>query len=472
MKTLSASLVPALLLAVSALSAAPLTEKDWSSKTLVMAPKQTKTETVGRRAVQWFEHKGDPAWGGDSNYTDRLAVAKPVAGDREGAPLLVILHGRGGGMPGGGIDSMVKGFDGKDSVFSAPDDFYILALDDMRSFNVQNNSTHAEFWWGACALFRGPRESDVPAIRKGETSCEKRVLDSVEWAIRTFKIDRNRVYLAGNSMGGQATLAIGLPHGEVFAAIDANVPATIWYPAARMGFIGDDAKDVPENAFDPTRFADPPPCFDWSGSDDVWSRNHDVIYRAMNRYHYFYVGLWGDYGHCGSVTDARKKNDLVERFDWTSIRKNVAYPVFTDASCNDAIPWPFSVWQPAYNNWGGWSGDIQGSSKREIAAGSKPTGQVNAYFRWKTTHDEARGVIMDLWLASAQEIGSTAVQPPASATANVSVRRIQGAKVKPGQKVKWMFGAAQGVATADRFGLITIPGLTITSTHTPLKVIY
>ena len=72
---------------------------------------------------------------------------------------------------------------------------------------------------------------------RGEPPCMKRVLDTVEWAVRKFKIDRNRIYLCGNSMGGQGALAIGLRHGEVFAAVNANVPATIVYPAAQMGFI-------------------------------------------------------------------------------------------------------------------------------------------------------------------------------------------------------------------------------------------
>ena len=116
------------------------------------------------------------------------------------------------------------------------------------------------------------------------------MLDSVEWAIRKYAIDRNRVYLAGNSMGGQGALAVGLPHGEVVAAIHANVPATVWLPAARMGFVGADGVPVPPAAA-PSPLADPPVVLDWSGSNDHWSRNHEL--------------LWG--GYAGDGTKAEMK---------------------------------------------------------------------------------------------------------------------------------------------------------------------
>ena len=56
----------------------------------------------------------------------------------------------------------------------------------------------------------------------GETMpVEKRVIDSVRWAIKRFRIDPERVYLSGNSMGGSGTLGIGMRHGDIFAAIKA-----------------------------------------------------------------------------------------------------------------------------------------------------------------------------------------------------------------------------------------------------------
>ena len=466
-RTVKAVGLALLALAVAKGADAALTEQDWASKTLGIAPKEVKTVTCGRRSQVWYQHAPDPAWGAQGNYTDTFTVGKPVAGDKPGSPLVVQLHSRGGGMPQGGIQALAGAADSTEGVYRVPDDAYALAVDSMRDQNVQANKTNPDFWWGGNPKFCGPSKADVPRLRKGETPCAKRVLDTIEWVVRQYKIDRNRIYLCGNSMGGQGTLAIGLPHGEVFAAIEANVPATVWYPAAAMGFIGDDGNDAAD--FDPNRFADPPVCVDWSGSDDVWSRDHEIMYRNMAAKKYFYLGLWGDYGHCGSWSAARAKNPLIGRFDYLKVVKNAAYPVFTNASTDDKLPWPFSVWQPKVNNWGGWAGDILADSKKAIAEGAKPVGQVNAFFRWENLRDEARGVTMNLFLAGKDELGG--FEPPASATADVSIRRIQAVKIKPGQSVKWKFGKSPSWSTvkADANGLVTIPKLTITAT--PQKLI-
>ena len=93
------------------------------------APHETKTEQVGERTVVWYEHGTDPAWGASRQFTDKFTVARPVSGDRNGAPLLVQLHGRGGGKPNGGILSLYKTCTDTDSVYACPGDFYVLALD-------------------------------------------------------------------------------------------------------------------------------------------------------------------------------------------------------------------------------------------------------------------------------------------------------------------------------------------------------
>jgi pimeloyl-ACP methyl ester carboxylesterase len=445
----------AVLLAGSALFAGI----DWSSKSLGFSPEKFDSEKSGRRDVEWFRHKGDPAWGGDADFVDRFAVAKPVGGDILGAPLLVVLHWRGGGFPSGGLNGQIALADQKDRVFSAPDGFYVLMLDSMRNYNVFLNRTHDEYWWGATSRYRGPVREDIPRIMKGETSCEKRVLDSVEWTIRRYGIDRNRVYLCGNSMGGQAAYAIGLGHGEVFAAVNANVPATVWFAASRLGFVDCKGDDVVKD--DVSRFAEPPVCVEWSGIDDMWSRDRDVIVRGMVRRRWPHIVLWGPFGHCGYVSEARLKNDLVERFDWLSVKKNEAYPVFTGATCDDRLPWPFKMWKPKKAWFSGWVDDIE-SAEMEIADGAASSGQINAFFRWRNLRDDEEGFEMALYVASAEEIGTRQFAPPASARADVTVRRIQDAKLARAKKVRWTFGSASGTVERDENGTLTIPSVEIT----------
>jgi len=447
----------ALAVAAPGLEAAAPTQAGWESRPLAIAPERERVETVGRRSVTWYAHDADPAWGGRA-YRDRFSVADPVSGGRRGAPLLVVLHWRGAGWPGKGVDLQTSAVDEKNRVYSAPDDFYVLTLDDMRDYNVLLGRTHDEYWWGATPSYAGPVAADVPRIMKGETSCEKRVLDTVEWTVRALGVDRNRVYLCGSSMGGQAAEAIGLAHGEVFAAVNANVPATCWFAAARLGFVKADGTD--DEDWSAARFAEPPPLVDWSGVDDVWSRGREVVYRNVAKRKWAMIGLWGDYGHCDDVLAAREKNDLVEKFDWLSVRRDEAYPAFTGADSDDVLPWPFSVWKPETAWFGGWRGDVV-SAEMEVAERAKACGQVNGFFRWRVLSDGDEGLSMELWIASAEELATRHFTPPEWTDVDVTMRRIQSPRLRAAASVQWIFGTMFGIAVRDSRGDLTIRRLRI-----------
>lgn len=453
---------------ILALVLAAMTQLDWQSKPLGISPEPYASSRSGRREVEWYRHRGVPEWGDPAtNYVDRFSVVKPVSGDADGAPLLVVLHWRGAGWQGKGVDMQTELADDKDRVFSAPDGFYVLNLDDIRNYNVLLNRRHPQYWWGATDEYRGPVAADVPRLMKGETPCERRVLDSVEWTIRRYRIDRNRVYLCGNSMGGQAAYAIGLAHGEVFAAVNANVPATAWFAAARLGFVNGEGRDVEH--WSDARFAEPPVCVEWSGTDDKWSRGRDVIVRNLVRRKWPHMVLWGDFGHCGVVSEARLRNDLVQKFDWLSVRRDEAYPAFTGASCDDRLPWPFKTWKPRYGWFSGWKGDVV-SAEMEIADGAKASGQINAFFRWRNLRDDESGLEMELRLATAEELGTRMFTPPQSAVADVTVRRVQSPRIRGAQRVRWTFGEQSGEAERDEHGALTLPRLDISSSPEVLVV--
>lgn len=453
--------------AVAAL-ADPLSDADRAAaaRSLGMAPELLRTETVGRREVEWFEHDADPAWGGAS-IKSQLAVAKPVGGDAQGAGLLVVLHARDGGRPDGGVITRARAIDDKGNVYAAPDGFYVLALDCMHGMNSVEQR-NPDFWWGASDRFRGPVKEDVPRYLRGPTPTEKRMLDSVEWAIRRYGIDRDRVYLAGNSMGGQGALAIGLPHGEIFAAIHANVPATVWLPAARMGFLEPDGSPMPPPKT-PSPLADPPVLIDWSGSNDAWSRDHELLWDGLRARRMALIGLWGDYGHEGSIEKAREKNDLVGSFDMFSVTRDMPYPAFSGATCDDRSPWPFSVYRPQFNTWGGYAGDVK-SAEMRVAEGAPASGQINAFFRWKALADDKGGVVMELWIESPETLGTKQFAVPETATADVTLRRVRALRVVPGDRYEWAFGVQKGTVAVSPDGLLTIPGLTLSRSHERLLV--
>lgn len=388
----------------------------------LFSPERTGVTMAGRREAVWYKHDGLVSSRGP---VDRFSVVKPVVERHEKVPLLVVLHWRGAGLPGKGVDMQTRVSDSKDAVFSAPDDFYILNLDDIRNYNRWLGRTHDDYWWGATSAYDGPVEDDVPRLFLKSTVCEERILATVEWVVQNYPIDRDRIYLCGNSMGGQAAMAIGLAHGDIFAAVNANVPATPWYAVARLALDRDDV----------ARFPDPPVYIEWSGVDDDWSRDRDRAISPVRRRKWPHIILWGDFGHCGSIVEARKKNDLIERFDWLTIRRNEAYPVFTSASCDDVLPWP----------------------KLTVASG-----QINAFFRWRNIVDGEGSFAMELYIASPDELGTTQFEVPEAAIVDVSLRRIQSADIANSTSLRWKFGDMQGVIQRKLGDLITIENLPIT----------
>jgi hypothetical protein len=200
------------------------------------------------------------------------------------------------------------------------------------------------------------------------------------------------------------------------------------------------AKAVPADVALP----DPPVVVDYSAQNDTWSRGHETFIKAMNDRRYALFMYWGPFGHANNHEQILKVNDLVNSFDWLAVKKNEAYPAFTNASTNDPLPWPDRL-------------------------ADKKSGQVNAFFRWKNLADSADVVEMKLFLARAANL-KTSFTIPAEATADVSLRRVQKLKVAPGAAVVWTFGAAKGEARADAQGCVTITGLKITAEPTTLSV--
>lgn len=501
---------------------APDTSCDWARKTLGVEPVQTyympnpymPSKTIGCQSISghnvfWFNHTYDPDWGGYyPAQEDRFALAKPSDGDNPGRPLLVVLHSRGGGKSG--AEGTIGSLGNSDSVAYCPPEFYGLVLDCMGDVNKKGNDYTVlnDFWWGAMPpgtmangngghgmdasywtfiygtlmgeLFDGPTkdpwknsihpvETCLEWLSRGEPSASKRVMDTIEWVVRKYKIDRNRIYLCGNSMGGQGSLGIGLPHGEVFAAINGNVPATIWYAAKRMGFVDNNGNDVSFEDYQVPAY-DPPFLLDWSGSDDAWSRDHDVLYRNMSRFKFGMIGWWGDYGHCGGKKSAREKNDLVEQFPWLEIRKNEAYPVFTAASTDNQLPWPQVSWYDTGKV-------VIENGIEKVDAGLVPrlgcdtNGQVNAWFRWDVKADTAETFEIDLKIANSDEVASTQFTRPSVSVVDVTPRRLQAFKPTTG-KVRWTYGSQSGVVAKDaKLGVYTIPQIPVSQTPTTLRLV-
>lgn len=375
--------------------------------------KQKESEFTGRK-LDTYQHGVRKEWGYAEPQRDTFLVLHPKE-KRQNAPLYVVLH-----SAGHDVNSCLACTTkvGNHDIYHAPEDFFALYLD--------CRANKGDWWW---SINKYPGADVSPP--------EKRVIDTVKWVIKEYGLDEQRVYLCGNSMGGSGTLGIGMRHGDVFAAIKANVPAEVKHVSSRMYF---PPQKVPADVTLP----DPPIVVDYSAPNDNWSRGHDGFAKAMNERKYALYLYWGPFGHANNHAEIMKVNDLINSFDWLAVKKNEFYPVFTNASTNDALPWPDHL-------------------------DDKKPGQVNAFFRWKDGHETPESFDTKLFLVKAPEFKTTFTIPGES-TADVTLRRLQMLRVKPGERVKWSFGSAEGEVPADAEGCITLPKLKITAEPTKLSV--
>jgi poly(3-hydroxybutyrate) depolymerase len=384
------------------------------AETTEWPPEKEKESVFTGRKLQAFKHGVKREWGYAASQRDTFLVLHPKQA-RPNTPLYVVLHSAGHDVHSC-LACTTKV--GNHDIYHSPEDFFALYLD--------CRANKGDWWWGN-EKYKGAEVSPT----------EKRVIETVKWVIRQYGIDENRVYLCGNSMGGSGTLGIGMRHGDVFAAIKANVPAGVEHVSSRMYF---PPRIVPADATLP----EPPIVIDYSAQNDGWSKGHDAFVKAMNERKYAIFFYWGPFGHANNHDQIMKVNDLINSFDWLSVKKNEAYPVFANASTNDPLPWPDQL-------------------------ADKKSGQVNAFFRWKNVRDTQDAIEMSLFLTRPSEL-KTAFTIPAEATADVSLRRLQTMRVAPGETVRWAFGGTKGEARADTMGCITIPRLKITGEPATLRV--
>lgn len=393
-----------------------------------LAPKLVDSYVFNGRQMSVFDHGALSKWGGSNpGQVDRVFLLYPRGGAAESRPLYVALH-----SAGGSAETELSWRKDKDvhNIYKVPDEFYGFFVD---------CAVHKEtdWWWGGRRADQAEIDESCSArATTTPTPVENRVMDEIAWAIDVNRIDVNRVYLCGNSMGGSGTLGLGLRHGDVFAAIKANVPAGIWHAYDRLNLGGARA---------PEGLPDPPICLDYSAPNDSWSAHHEYLFRGMEARKYSYIAYWGNFGHANLDEVVGQYNDLFNTFDWTSARKDEAYPVFTNATTDDPIPWP----------------------KCEPDA---PAGQRGAYFRWRVATDEENEFAIDLRLASEEELRSKIFTPPTSAVADVTLRRLQRFHAEPLEEVEWNYGDLCGKVKSDETGLVTIPSLPISDAVMTLKL--
>jgi Esterase PHB depolymerase len=424
------------------------------------------TRALDGRTIERYIHGPRPQWGyptsakqgwdypaaqetgaAQQNHNSFYLISPKVP--RENAPLYVVLHSAnrtaydylGYAALNRKID---EGNDPATAMTNVPDDFYGLYL----------NSTNAEWWGWTQARQNMATHTDMPP------PAELRVLDTIEWVVEHYKIDRNRIYLSGISMGGNGALGIGMHHGDIFAAIRVTVPAGTGFASYSMGgFAPSPAVDASRQERDAwvkktsgVGVPDPPVMVDFSSPVDSWSMTQPALVQAAQAGHLPLVLSWGPFGHATFASTIAKSPlcQVALAYPWLEIRKDEAYPVFTHATSDQQSPW------------------LNGPADFD------ESGQINAYFRWKDRADNSSGIAIELWIAH-PAVKSPPVTMPDTATANITLRRLQHFKIQAGQKYKWQISQsgrvlASGMIKPDSYNLLTISKVTLMTIPVELTV--
>ncbi len=303
----------------------------------------------------------------------------------------------------------------------------------------------------------GGRVSDYPQDRIGS------FLD--DFVAENWSIDDDRILLTGSSMGGSGAISWGARAADRFAYANGWVGVYIprqtpQFKGSYEGVYGKDAwdceyEDTGLSAFDywdSARFilSDPAQevpylCFANGKNDSAigWGQAWtfvDALIQARQPFKF----NWGQSGH-GQRSSLPNGND---RYIGLTLARDATLPAFTNGSLDDRIG----------------NGD---------PADGDPVGAINAYTLWdpETSVDRVDRWEMTVYLLS--------TAPEDSCTVDVTPRRCQNFDPVPGTVLNWTntdvgTGAeiARGTAVVDEYGLVTLPGLTLTKAPTRIEIVY
>ena len=310
-------------------------------------------------------------------------------------------------------------------------------------------------WWTGYheRLAQGRLTAQSVATGAVHPYTQRRLLSFIDWLATNIRIDKTRVFAAGNSMGGSGAIMLAIRHPERIAwAIGwVGVHSPKLSPTFRSSYEG--VYGLPSwNA----RFEDGTPVWDYY--DDTWYlRQHperDIglisfsngkndrgigweqavqFYRALQDTRQPHVFVWGQHGHGERATMPAQGGERVNPLD---LRTDQSLPAFTHGSLDDD----------------------PGNGAPEEGA---PSGQSNLFLTWNTA------TIVDDAAHWSVTIALTARAPQPTATVDVTPRRLQRFTLAPGDKLVWTNSQGErvvqgGELVADRWGLATLPQVQIT----------
>lgn len=369
-------------------------------------------------------------------------------------------------------------------------------------FRIYPHDPANTYWWGYSALQPGtagnPMSGAVPAYTI------RRVLHLLEWVLATYPgADPDRVYLDGDSMGGAGAMVAGVLHARHFCHVRAAFGQAIakHHRPSRVsqlaGFWGVPALDLDDGGGlgvwsrqDLARaLRDDPVARDQflsikNSKDDPSIHFGAVIlpspitgtsfYGALQGLHVGHHAIWDEGGHF-ELDPVLGNNWWTAGWDpvvdpTSSLARRRAFPAFSRASIDRDPGTGAGNGQQAWNPESGYAGAV--SVAGDTGWDGERAGGLNRFLRWDATKIVDT---IDRFELPLRVIDGAGGPPPAAGypttgdrldgalpvTVDVTPRRVQAFRCRPGERIRWQIGAQQGVATADATGAVTVPGVSL-----------
>ena len=416
-------------------------------------------------------------------FTARVTVPDDASATNR-MPVRVSLHGFGGSAGTSGSSSELR----------------IYPHDDFNTY-----------WWGYSDQHPDGDEDAAGANTPPYTA--RRVLHLLEWVLENEPgADPDAVYVRGGSMGGAGAGVVGLLWGRHFAWVRSTIGqmiATNHRPSRTTqlsGHWGSPETDADDGAGlgcwtrqDLARaLADNPEARDQHvflkhGKDDPTIHFGAVIhdsditglsfYEALQVHHVAHYAIWDEGGH-GS-------NDPVLGGSWwdtgwnpvfdevTFVRRGLAHPAFTNSSVDDDPGDGTGNGNQTWSDNAGYSGSV--GTAGDTGWTGDVAGAWGRFLRWESASivDDVEEFSVALFVLDGDGDDPPQAGYPTEGDqldgtlpvhADVTPRRVQAFRVRPGEVIHWSFDGAEGTVTADDAASVTVPQLPLGTTPTVLRL--
>ena len=320
---------------------------------------------------------------------------------------------------------------------------------------IASNQIPYDWWTGYHELYFDAPPSEE-AWKRGVVRpySQVRMFSFLDWVTTRWDVDLTRTHVAGSSMGGSGSPMLAIRFSDRISWATAWVGVHI--PAKTPHFKGSYERVYGKQQWD-VKFEDGNSV--WDHFSDAWYLRKNPkkeiglicfsngmndggigwpqaveFYRAIQDTRRPHIFVWGQRGH---GQRAQLPISLSDRHMPMDLRTDQSQPAFTDCSLDD---------DPGNGDPG--DGDARG--------------QVNLYLYWETDDVVDQPDRWEMTVALVEKA------PQDDCTVDVTPRRVQKFKPKPGVKVQWTSTSISdgkqvqsGEATIDELGLITLEKVTV-----------